>query len=80
MSADNIIRAWKDEEFRLSLSAGERALLPSNPAGLIELTDEALSELVAGAAEAGSCCWRSCNTKASEVPTEPTEPTVEAAE
>ena len=77
MSADNIIRAWKDEEFRLSLSAGERALLPSNPAGLIELTDEALSELVAGAAEAGSCCWKSCDTKSPEVPT---EPTVEAAE
>ena len=63
MSADNIIRAWKDAEFRNNLSAGERALIPANPAGLIELTDEALDELVAGAAEAGSCCWDSCKTK-----------------
>ena len=35
----DIIRAWKDEEYRLSLSEAERALLPANPAGLIELTD-----------------------------------------
>ncbi len=71
MSAENIIRAWKDSEFRNSLSAGERALIPANPAGLIELTDEALDELVAGAAEAGSCCWSSCNTKEAETTTEP---------
>ena len=77
MSADNIIRAWKDEEFRLSLTEGQRALLPSNPAGLIELTDEALNELVAGAAEAGSCCWSSCNTKSPEVPSEPTSEVAE---
>jgi mersacidin/lichenicidin family type 2 lantibiotic len=38
MSHVNIIRAWKDEEYRSSLSDAERALLPDNPAGLIELT------------------------------------------
>jgi len=75
MSADHIIKAWKNEEYRLSLSAGARALIPANPAGLIELTDEALDELVAGAAEAGSCCWSSCNTK--EAPTEETTRPVE---
>jgi mersacidin/lichenicidin family type 2 lantibiotic len=34
-----IIRAWTDEEYRLSLSEEERALLPDNPAGLPELSD-----------------------------------------
>jgi mersacidin/lichenicidin family type 2 lantibiotic len=37
MSNRDIIRAWKDEDYRLSLSAAERALLPEHPAGLIEL-------------------------------------------
>ena len=38
MSIKNIIRAWKDEDYRLSLSEAERALLPEHPAGLIELS------------------------------------------
>jgi mersacidin/lichenicidin family type 2 lantibiotic len=37
MSNQDIIRAWKDEDYRLSLSEAERALLPEHPAGLIEL-------------------------------------------
>jgi mersacidin/lichenicidin family type 2 lantibiotic len=43
----NIVRVWKDEEYRLSLSEGELALLPGNPAGSLELTDAEL-DLVAG--------------------------------
>ncbi|HEY9634723.1 MAG TPA: mersacidin/lichenicidin family type 2 lantibiotic [Coleofasciculaceae cyanobacterium] len=39
MSNEHIIRAWKDAEYRMSLSEEERAQLPENPAGLIELTD-----------------------------------------
>ncbi len=77
MSADHIIKAWKDEEYRNSLGMGARSALPANPAGLIELTDEALNELVAGAAAAGSCCWSSCNTKevkpAEPAPEQPVE-------
>ena len=38
MSVD-IIRAWKDEEYRQSLSTEELKQLPENPAGLIELSD-----------------------------------------
>jgi mersacidin/lichenicidin family type 2 lantibiotic len=49
MSHLDIIRAWKDEEYRLSLSDAERAQLPANPGGLIELTDVELGA-VAGAA------------------------------
>ena len=47
MSKIDIIRAWKDEEYRASLSEAERASLPDNPAGLIELTESDL-KLVAG--------------------------------
>ena len=39
MSYLDIIRAWKDEEYRLSLSEEQRAVLPEHPAGLIELED-----------------------------------------
>ncbi|MBW4577389.1 MAG: mersacidin/lichenicidin family type 2 lantibiotic [Aphanothece sp. CMT-3BRIN-NPC111] len=49
MSHENIIRAWKDAEFRNSLSAEELASLPENPAGVIELTDAEMKS-VTGAA------------------------------
>jgi mersacidin/lichenicidin family type 2 lantibiotic len=61
MSENEIIRSWKDEEFRLSLGPAQRGLLPANPAGLIELTDEALDDLIAGAGAMDSCNWSSCN-------------------
>jgi mersacidin/lichenicidin family type 2 lantibiotic len=48
MSQQNIIRAWKDEAYRRSLSEAERALLPENPAGLIELTDAELGSIEGG--------------------------------
>jgi mersacidin/lichenicidin family type 2 lantibiotic len=48
MSPLNIIRAWKDEEYRLSLSDAERAQLPENPAGLIELADAELDPVAGG--------------------------------
>ena len=44
----DIIRAWKDEEYRNSLSEAERAALPEHPAGLIALTDEALGAVAGG--------------------------------
>ena len=37
MSDLEIVRAWKDEEYRLSLSDDQRAMLPPHPAGLIEV-------------------------------------------
>jgi len=58
MTKVDIIRAWKDEEYRASLSEGERAKLPEHPAGLIELTDVELA-MVAGIGQkktAGRVC------------------------
>ncbi len=48
MSKKDIIRAWKDEEYRRSLSEAERAKLPEHPAGLIELTDVELNMVAGG--------------------------------
>jgi mersacidin/lichenicidin family type 2 lantibiotic len=49
MSHRDIIRAWKDAEFRSSLSEAERAMLPANPAGAIELADSELDRTMARA-------------------------------
>jgi mersacidin/lichenicidin family type 2 lantibiotic len=49
---ENLVRAWKDEEYRLSLSEAERALLPENPAGSLELSDAEM-DLVAGGGGGG---------------------------
>jgi mersacidin/lichenicidin family type 2 lantibiotic len=48
MSIKTIIRAWKDAEFRNSLSVAERAALPPNPAGVIELSDAELKYAAGG--------------------------------
>jgi mersacidin/lichenicidin family type 2 lantibiotic len=42
MSKLDIVRAWKDEEYFSKLSESERSLLPANPAGIVELTDQDL--------------------------------------
>ncbi|GHH24505.1 mersacidin/lichenicidin family type 2 lantibiotic [Amycolatopsis oliviviridis] len=60
MSDYDVVRYWKDENYR---SAVGGSLLPANPAGIIELTDEALDSLVAGAGAEmvlGSCVVVSC--------------------
>jgi mersacidin/lichenicidin family type 2 lantibiotic len=51
ISGKDVIRAWKDAEYRESLSAEERAALPNHPAGLVDLSEAEL-ELVRGAIEA----------------------------
>jgi mersacidin/lichenicidin family type 2 lantibiotic len=48
MSNINIIRAWKDEAYRTSLSEAERAALPANPAGVLELADTDLADVNGG--------------------------------
>lgn len=48
MSKIDIARAWKDEEYRMSLTEAQRASLPENPAGAIELTEVELSSVAGG--------------------------------
>jgi mersacidin/lichenicidin family type 2 lantibiotic len=44
----DIVRAWKDEEYRQSLSEAEIAELPEHPSGLIELSDEDMAAASGG--------------------------------
>ena len=48
MSKLDIIRAWKDEEYANSLTDVQRAMLPQNPAGFIELADQDLAQAAGG--------------------------------
>lgn len=47
----DIIRAWKNEDYRNSLSEEQRAQLPENPAGLIELLDTDMESIAGGMME-----------------------------
>jgi mersacidin/lichenicidin family type 2 lantibiotic len=42
MDKEQIIRAWKDEEYRSALGESESSQLPENPAGIVDLSDESL--------------------------------------
>ena len=48
MLHNKIIRAWKDPEYRASMSEEEKSQLPENPAGAIELTDDELDMATGG--------------------------------
>ena len=48
MSSQNIVRAWKDAAFRNGLTEAERAALPPNPAGVVELSDADLGKVSGG--------------------------------
>ncbi|AKJ01694.1 mersacidin/lichenicidin family type 2 lantibiotic [Archangium gephyra] len=73
MSNIDVVRAWKDEQYRMSLTTEERAQLPQNPAGMVELTDSDLEGVAGGYAEAvdidvsvtkTSCCTYSTTATA----------------
>lgn len=49
----DIVRAWKDEEYRLGLTATEMEAMPANPAGLTEIADSDLF-LIAGGKDAAT--------------------------
>jgi mersacidin/lichenicidin family type 2 lantibiotic len=42
MADIDIVRAWKDAKYRRSLTDQQRAALPANPAGMVELSDQDL--------------------------------------
>lgn len=51
MSPEIIIRAWKDPQFRASLTSEQREALPEGPSGrpLTELGEDDLEDVVGGA-------------------------------
>ena len=44
----DVTRAWKDEEYRKSLTPQQLAQLPPNPAGEEEVSEEELDEVSGG--------------------------------
>ena len=48
MKSEEIVRNWKDATYRFGLSDKEQALLPDDPAGVIELTDAELNGVDGG--------------------------------
>lgn len=48
MKKIDVARAWRDEDYYLSLTVEERAFLPANPAAAITLTDDSLRTVNAG--------------------------------
>ena len=77
MKNADTVRAWKDEDYRLGLSAEELADVPNSPAGAIELADLDLEDVAGGKTELmwslgccpgftrGTCAcsiWQGCST------------------
>lgn len=48
MKKVNVVRAWRDREYRQSLSSEARAALPQNPAGIVSVDDDALRSITGG--------------------------------
>jgi mersacidin/lichenicidin family type 2 lantibiotic len=44
----DVVRAWRDEEYRNSLTEEERASLPENPAGVAVIQDSVLASITGG--------------------------------
>ncbi|HJX26844.1 MAG TPA: mersacidin/lichenicidin family type 2 lantibiotic [Thermoanaerobaculia bacterium] len=48
MKKIDVVRAWRDEEYRNSLTPEELASLPENPAGLAVVQDSVLRSVTGG--------------------------------
>jgi mersacidin/lichenicidin family type 2 lantibiotic len=51
MSKVDVVRAWKDPEYRASLTREQLASLPASPAGSYELDAEVLKQVAGGVAD-----------------------------
>jgi len=60
----DVIRAWKDEAYRMSLSETERSGLPENPAGtlldLAEIADVSGAQVVETGVGTCTISWERC--------------------
>ena len=55
MSVEQVIRAWRDEEYREELSATDQASLMASPIGEIELSDAELEGVDGGTVSSPVC-------------------------
>ena len=63
MPTMDIVRAWKDEEYRDSLTAQQRAQLPEHPAGVIEFEQPQLEDETVFGPHAHKCKYLSMYTQ-----------------
>ncbi len=54
MKKVDVVRAWRDAEYRSSLSEDVRQNLPANPAGIANIDDDVLKSITGGCG--GSLC------------------------
>ena len=58
----DVVRAWRDEEYRNSLTEEQRAGLPENPAGLSDVSDAVLRSVAGGCGSKFTLsCWSYCD-------------------
>jgi mersacidin/lichenicidin family type 2 lantibiotic len=62
MSRIDIVRAWKDAEYRRGLSAAQLAAMPANPAGMVDLTAEEAAAIQGSGNGADTSCGPKCTT------------------
>ena len=67
MKKHQIIQAWRDENYLLSLSEAERTQLPANPVGAVEIADETLMDVAGGShycdkTHVFSECYQTCDS------------------
>jgi mersacidin/lichenicidin family type 2 lantibiotic len=55
MTANEIVRSWKEEDCLFDSRSGDMVFMPSNPAGLIELNDEELLGIGGGTQTSEPC-------------------------
>ena len=68
MTTNDVIRAWKDPNYRAGLSEDERAALPASPAGTIEVSETDLAGVEGGGGSNNLYCvpmYRAVNLNAS---------------
>jgi mersacidin/lichenicidin family type 2 lantibiotic len=58
--AVDVVRAWKDPEYRKTLTPEELASLPENPAGAAEVSDEDIGNVSGGVKSRPSGTCQNC--------------------
>jgi mersacidin/lichenicidin family type 2 lantibiotic len=53
MSRVDVVRAWRDPQYRRSLSREQRAALPRNPAGEVQVSEQELQAASGAGPETG---------------------------
>lgn len=52
----DLVRAWRDAEYRAQLDSEQRSSLPASPAGVVDLDDDALKSVTGGCGATACSC------------------------